>query len=120
GERLGGLTPERRRVGNTAAAATAAESSAATGRRRLIRIRRVGLPNSATRIEDLERHGRVAPDVVVDRGAVSRIERLRLVFLERRAVVAPLVVDRGVGRLEEMRRRLDDGLVHLSQRTDVV
>ena len=47
-------------------------------------------------------------------------ERLRLVLLQRRSVVAALHdVDR-VGRLEEVRVGLEHGVVHLAQRADVV
>jgi hypothetical protein len=51
-------------------------------------------------VENLDRHrtGRVGLQIVVDRGAVARIGRLRLILLQRRAVIATLRQIHEIGR----------------------
>ncbi len=78
--------------------------------------------DGSTRIDDIEGHVacRVCFDVEIDWNSVRRIRRLRLVFLQRRSIVTSGTdIDR-ISRLEQIRIGLENRIVDLSQRTDVV
>src|SRR6185312_13539272 len=113
--------PERGRVRNAGPAAASAPPTTSTERYRRA-FGRERLQHRAAGVENLDRDrtGRVLLQVVVDDRAVRRILGLRLVLLQRGAVVSALLDRDRVGWLEEEGVGRQHRIGDLTERADVV